>query len=81
MSAAGPPPGARPPEGGSRAATSGEHPTATGWRGPRNALILVIVLVAIWQALYWWIGDVALASPLQTLRYTAKMVSGESFGM
>ena len=25
----------------------------------------------IWQVLYWWVGDVALASPRATLRYTA----------
>jgi NitT/TauT family transport system permease protein len=49
--------------------------------GPRNALLLVAALVAIWQVLYWWVGDVALASPLATLRYTAKLVSGDNFGM
>ncbi len=27
----------------------------------------------------WWFGDVALASPLATLRYTAKLVASESF--
>ena len=29
--------------------------------------------------LYWWVGDVALASPLATLRYTAKLFASESF--
>ncbi len=51
------------------------------WRSYRNALVLVAALVAIWQGLYWWVGDVALASPLATLRYTAKLVTGETFGM
>ena len=51
------------------------------WRGPRNALVLIAALVAIWQGLYWWVGDVALAPPLATLRYTAHLVAGESFGM
>jgi NitT/TauT family transport system permease protein len=55
--------------------------TASRWTGTRNALLLIAVLIAIWQCLYWWVGDVALASPLATLRYTAKLVTGESFGM
>ncbi|HZI84693.1 MAG TPA: ABC transporter permease subunit [Casimicrobiaceae bacterium] len=50
------------------------------WRGSRNALLLVAALLAIWQALYWWVGDSALASPLATLRYTARMVSSGDFG-
>jgi NitT/TauT family transport system permease protein len=45
----------------------------------RNALVLIAALVAIWQVLYWWVGDVALASPLATLRYTATLVASESF--
>ena len=51
------------------------------WSGFRNALVLIAALVALWQGLYWWVGDVALASPLTTLRYTAHLVTGESFGM
>jgi NitT/TauT family transport system permease protein len=50
------------------------------WRGPRNALLLIVALLAIWQGLYWWVGDVALASPLATLRATVRLVTGESFG-
>ena len=53
--------------------------TGSRWRGPRNALILIAALVALWQGLYWWVGDVALASPLATLRYTATLVVSESF--
>jgi NitT/TauT family transport system permease protein len=45
----------------------------------RNSLVLIVALVAIWQGLYWWVGDVALASPLATLRYTAKLFATESF--
>jgi NitT/TauT family transport system permease protein len=45
----------------------------------RNSLVLIAALVAIWQGLYWWVGDVALASPLATLRYTAKLFATESF--
>jgi NitT/TauT family transport system permease protein len=53
--------------------------SAGRFRGTRNALVLIAALVAIWQVLYWWVGDVALASPLATLRYTATLVASESF--
>jgi NitT/TauT family transport system permease protein len=49
------------------------------WRGLRNSLVLIVALVAIWQGLYWWVGDIALASPLATLAYTAKLFASESF--
>jgi NitT/TauT family transport system permease protein len=55
--------------------------SAARWRGPRNALILIGALIALWQGLYWWVGDVALSSPLATLRYTAHLIVSESFGM
>jgi NitT/TauT family transport system permease protein len=45
-----------------------------------NGLLLVAVLIALWQVLYWTIGDVALSSPLDTLRYTLTLVSREDFG-
>jgi len=48
-------------------------------RGMRNSLVLIAALLAIWQVLYWWAGDVALASPLATLRYTRTLISSESF--
>jgi NitT/TauT family transport system permease protein len=49
------------------------------WQSWRNALVLVLVLVAIWQALYMWIGDAALASPAATLRFTARLVGSAAF--
>ncbi|HTS20943.1 MAG TPA: ABC transporter permease subunit [Casimicrobiaceae bacterium] len=49
------------------------------WRGWRNALLLIAALLAIWQALYGWVGEAALASPLATLRYTVRMISSEDF--
>ena len=55
--------------------------SAAHWRRLRNTLMLIVALVAIWQGLYWWVGDVALASPLATLRYTAKLVTSETFAM
>lgn len=53
--------------------------TVGRWRGLRNALVLIAALLAIWQGLYAWVGDVALASPLATLRYTATLVVSEDF--
>jgi NitT/TauT family transport system permease protein len=49
------------------------------WRGARNAVVLIAALLLVWQGLYWWVGEVALASPLATLRYTAKLVATEAF--
>ena len=44
-----------------------------------HSLTLIVALVAVWQLLYWWVGDVALASPLATFRYTATLFASESF--
>jgi len=52
----------------------------SGWRGTRNALTLIAALVLVWQLVYLMVGDVALPSPLATLRYTGKLVTSESFG-
>jgi NitT/TauT family transport system permease protein len=51
------------------------------WRGARNALTLIVGLLLLWQIIYWIVGDIALSSPLATIRYTAKLVTGESFAM
>jgi NitT/TauT family transport system permease protein len=51
----------------------------TARRGGFHSLVLVVALVVLWQLLYWWVGDVALASPLATLRYTATLFASESF--
>ena len=48
-------------------------------RGLFHSLVLIAALVAIWQALYWWVGDIALASPLATFAYTAKLFASDSF--
>ena len=45
----------------------------------RNALLLIVTLLLLWQLLYFWIGDIALASPLQTIRYTWQLFGTESF--
>lgn len=45
----------------------------------RNTLMLVLVVMAAWQALYWIVGEVALRSPLQTLTFAAKFISTPQF--
>lgn len=45
----------------------------------RNAAVLLVALVALWQGLHLWFGDVALASPLATVRYAAKLLAGDMF--
>jgi NitT/TauT family transport system permease protein len=48
--------------------------------GGRNALLLIAVLIALWQVMFWLVGDIALTSPLETFRYTIKLVTSETFG-
>ncbi|MEO5699360.1 MAG: ABC transporter permease subunit [Casimicrobiaceae bacterium] len=48
--------------------------------GVRNGLILIASLVALWQLVYWMVGDFALSSPLATLRYTVELLGREDFG-
>ena len=49
-------------------------------RGARNALTLVVGLLLLWQLVYLMVGDAALPSPFATLRYTARLVTSETFG-
>ncbi|MGF6232984.1 NitT/TauT family transport system permease protein [Inquilinus ginsengisoli] len=53
--------------------------TASSFRSLRNGAVLILVLLAIWQWLYWMVGDVALRSPLQTVMFTAKLLGSDSF--
>jgi NitT/TauT family transport system permease protein len=46
------------------------------WRGP---VVLVVALLAVWQLLYLWIGDIALRSPLQTFRFTLSFLGNERY--
>ena len=45
----------------------------------RNTLVLIAGLLAFWQLMYWIIGDVAMRSPWQTMRYTVTFVQSELF--
>jgi len=51
----------------------------TKWAGLRNGLTLIVGLLLLWQLLYLWTGDVALASPMATFRYTAKLFAEDAF--
>lgn len=44
-----------------------------------DSLIIIAIVVAGWQAVYAWVGDSAITSPVQTLRYAATLVSTQSF--
>jgi NitT/TauT family transport system permease protein len=48
-------------------------------QGLRNGVVLVLVLLLLWQALYWWVGDVALRSPWETIRYSVTLVRSSMF--
>ena len=43
------------------------------------ALRLIVLLVLAWQAFYWWIGDVALRSPAETVAFLLKLMATENF--
>ncbi len=40
---------------------------------------LVVLLLVCWQLAYWSVGEVALRSPIETLRFTAKLVGTDAF--
>lgn len=46
----------------------------------RNTLTLLLVVCALWQLLYWMVGDVALRSPAQTVEFAARFVATPQFG-
>lgn len=39
----------------------------------------IVILLATWQIAYWLVGEIALRSPLETLRYTAGFVLSDGF--
>ncbi len=46
------------------------------WRDP---LLLIVVLLLLWQALYFFAGDIALSSPLTTFRRLGQMLGDPRF--
>jgi NitT/TauT family transport system permease protein len=45
----------------------------------RDALLLVVVLLGLWQALYWIVGGIGISSPLATLEHAARMLMDPRF--
>lgn len=50
--------------------------TARKWRGP---VVLVLGLILFWQLLYLVIGDIAMRSPMDTVRYALLLLGRETF--
>jgi NitT/TauT family transport system permease protein len=48
----------------------------SAWRGP---ILLVASLLAAWEVLYLAVGDVALRSPAETMRFTIDLLGRETF--
>jgi NitT/TauT family transport system permease protein len=48
-------------------------------RGLRNTLVLIVGLLLAWELAYLVVGDVALRSPWQTIRFTAAFVQTDLF--
>ncbi|HEY5364864.1 MAG TPA: ABC transporter permease subunit [Casimicrobiaceae bacterium] len=52
----------------------------SGARTPaRNTLVLIAGIFVLWELAYLVVGDVALRSPLQTLRFTAGLLQSDYF--
>ncbi len=49
---------------------------ARAWRGP---VLLILGLLLLWQLLYAIIGEIALRSPTETVKYTASLLSQGTF--
>jgi NitT/TauT family transport system permease protein len=45
----------------------------------RNPLILIVGLLVAWQLLYWFAGDIAMRAPTATIRYTANLLTTDTF--
>jgi NitT/TauT family transport system permease protein len=45
----------------------------------RNPLILIVGLLVAWQLLYWFAGDIAMRAPVATIRYTANLLTTDTF--
>jgi NitT/TauT family transport system permease protein len=44
-----------------------------------RALALIAAMLAAWQALFWYAGNIALTSPLDTIAYAAQLIVSPSF--
>jgi NitT/TauT family transport system permease protein len=44
-----------------------------------DILILLVIILGGWQALYWYAGDVALTSPVATVQHTLQLLASPRF--
>jgi len=51
------------------------------WDRWHNVVVLVACVLVFWQALYLYVGDVALSSPWTTVTFTAQLMSTDLFWM
>jgi NitT/TauT family transport system permease protein len=49
------------------------------WKSTRDAVTLVLGLLALWQLLYWFAGEIAMRSPLATLAFAANLLGSHTF--
>ncbi len=49
------------------------------WRSWRGPMLMIVGLLVVWQTLYWVAGDIALRSPVQTIRFAFVLLSRETF--
>ena len=58
-------------------ATAARHPSA--FERGIDVTVLIVLLLAAWQLMHHIAGDVAMTTPLQTVRYTAGLLSSADF--
>ena len=45
----------------------------------RNTIVLIVGILVFWQLMYWVVGDVAMRSPWQTMRFTVELAQTDFF--
>lgn len=56
----------------------GSARTVSGWPAV-DVLLVVAVLIAIWQGLYYFVGEIAITSPVQTVAFASKLIGTPLF--
>lgn len=56
-----------------------DRPLAAPRRGRLDDLLLALAALALWQAVYWYVGDSAIASPLATAAFLSQFLRGAGF--
>lgn len=47
--------------------------------GARNGVVLTLVLLGLWELLYWCVGEIAFRSPFETVRFSVHLLGTASF--